>query len=115
LEDLIDARRAFAVGASAPPESLRFAGRPRSPAERPPEDGWGYLRGAMLAALLEERLMSRFGRAWFDAPAAGTYLQELWASGPDGTPESVASSWGLGTMDSSPLLESFRLRKGRES
>jgi len=125
LETLIAARRAWDAlrAENDAPEaarlaSLRAGGRPLAPgeaevAERDEEDAWGRLRGLIFGLLVEERLLSRFGWAWFTLPEAGSLLRELWASEPDGDAGSMASALGLGTMDSAPLLEAFRLGKGR--
>jgi hypothetical protein len=110
FEDLVTLRRALV-------EAPRAGARPLSTGEsasRSTGDESSRVRGAILATLIEERLLSRYGRAWFDEPAAGHYLRDLWAAEPDGDPASMAAAWGLGTMDSSPLIEAFRLRKGRE-
>ena len=63
------------------------------------------LRGEALAALLEEHLLSAFGWRWFLDRAAGRWLTELFAAEPEGTPDEVARSYGLGTMDAHAASE----------
>lgn len=125
LEETIAARLAWANlaarGASSSmwePLQRRAAARPVAPGEGEAADRDAThpatrLRGIMFAVMLEERLLSRFGRAWFTARDAGAMLRDLWAAEPDENVVSMAASLGLGTMDSSPLLEAYRLGKGR--
>ena len=58
--------------------------------------------------LLEERLRSRWGRAWFADRGAGRWLAEVWDAEALEGPEIVADSWGLGRMDAAPLIEGYR-------
>jgi hypothetical protein len=66
------------------------------------------LRGEVLGVLLEDAVMTRFGRGWFENRAAGRFLQEIWEADPEETAESMASSLGLGTIDPAPILDMFR-------
>ena len=74
----------------------------------PDPAGAELLRGEVLGGLLEDDLMTRFGRGWFEKRAAGSYLQELWEADPDETAESMASSLGLGTIEPAPIMDLFR-------
>lgn len=125
LEKLIEARQAWAVLASedAPDRRaallLRAGGRPLAPGEKDgldhdERDPAARLAGISFAILLEERLRTRFGHAWFTRPEAGAYLRDLWAAEPDATPRVMAGDLALGTMDSAPLLEACQ-PKGRVS
>jgi hypothetical protein len=71
---------------------------------------WGasVVRGAILAALLEERLMTRHGRAWFLTREGGRMLHEIWEAEPDETADSVAQVLSLGRMTMDVLVEAFR-------
>lgn len=125
LERTIEARSAWASLASEGRATsdgrrlfARAAGRPPAPgaAEAAAHDGRdadARLRGEALAVLLGERLMTRFGRAWFTLREAGAFLKDFWTAEPDESPRAMAAALGLGTMDSSPLLEAHRPRKGR--
>jgi hypothetical protein len=127
LEALIAARRTWGTLAAddrSPSEaravSLRAGGRVLAPgeaerSERDESDPWARLCGLMFGVLVEERLLSRFGRTWFSLPRAGSFLRDLWASETEGGARSMATAMGLGTMDSAPLFEAFRLGKGRAS
>jgi hypothetical protein len=70
--------------------------------------GAAVVRGAILAALLEERLMTRHGRAWFLAREAGRMLHEIWEAEPDETADSVAHALSLGRMTMDVLVEAYR-------
>jgi len=98
-----EARRALrrALGRPAAVDELRdvLATDPR---------GAAGLRGTVLALLLEERLMSRWGRGWFLEPRAGTFLREVWEAETGQTAESVADGLDLGTIEPTPILDGCR-------
>ncbi len=74
----------------------------------PPSEAGPALRGTAFALLLEERLLTRFGRRWFEQLAARRLLRELWDAEPHEAPEEMATALSLGTMDSAPLIERCR-------
>ena len=126
LERLIETRRAW--GELREPfdrsgrhqMARRTGGRPFSPQEAEgadfdPGTGDAALTGRIFAALVEERLKTRFGHAWFARHDAGTYLRDLWAAEVEETPRRMAEALALGTMDSAPLIESCMPTKGRPS
>jgi hypothetical protein len=125
LEKLIDTRRAWGAAAAegASPSSRdaiarRAGARPLSLAEgdaaaREDGDPSSRLTGLIFATLLEERLLTRFGRAWFCRPDAGTYVRDVWAADCDESPRRMARALSLGTMDSAPLIEACLPMKGR--
>lgn len=76
-------------------------------AEGDPE-GAAILRGTVLGLLVEERLLSRFGRDWVAAPAAHRWLRGLWEAEPEQTAESLALAADLGTIEPTPLLDGCR-------
>jgi len=123
VEKLIETRRAWgelqAPSSREGREALarRTGGRPFSPqegesADLDPGPGDAALTGRTFAALLEERLRTRFGNAWFARADAGTYLRDLWAAEVEETPRRMAEALALGTMDSAPLIESCTPTKG---
>ena len=90
-----------ATGRADPPDARLLAARwDVDPLDR--------LRGSSYAVLLEERLRSRWGRAWFADRGAGRWLAEVWDAEALEGPEIVADSWGLGRMDAAPLIEGYR-------
>ncbi|HEX4825482.1 MAG TPA: hypothetical protein VFV19_14360 [Candidatus Polarisedimenticolaceae bacterium] len=126
VEKLVETRRAWGElrSAARPAErrvlGRRTGGRPLSPEEAETADldlgpGDASLTGRMFAALLEERLRTRFGNGWFARSEAGTYLRDLWAAEVEATPRRMAEALALGTMDSAPLIESCSPTKGRPS
>jgi hypothetical protein len=70
--------------------------------------GASDLRGMVLALLLEERLLTRFGRRWFLDEAAWRQLRECWEAEPDETAESMAAALDLGRIEPTPVLDRFR-------
>lgn len=70
--------------------------------------GAAQLRGTVLALLLEERLLSRWGREWFSAGRAGRFLRECWEAEEEQTAESVANVLDLGTIEPTPILDGCR-------
>ena len=70
--------------------------------------GAAMLRGTVYGLLLEERLMTRFGRGWFRSEAARDDLREIWDAEPGQTAESMAASLDLGTIDAAPMLDRCR-------
>ncbi len=70
--------------------------------------GAAALRGTVLALLIEERLLSRFGWDWFRERGAGRWLQEMWEAEPDTTAESLADALDLGTIEATPMIDRYR-------
>ena len=111
LEEAIAPRAAWARAAG---NERRASGRPETPGagawrfRREGDDSDAVLRGTTYAVLVEERVMTRWGRGWFFDRRAGAYLRDLWAGEAGESPESMAEACGLGTMDPSPLLERYR-------
>jgi len=125
LERVIDARRAWGRAAAEGTDrarraaiALRAGTRRPGPGEEDEDahdelDPVARLAGVSFALLLEERLLTRFGRAWFSRREAGSFLRDLWAAEPDDSPRGMAHNLALGTMDSAPLIEACRPPKGR--
>jgi hypothetical protein len=90
-----------AAGEEPPPEAQDWLDNPDPVAA-------DLLRGEVLGVMLEDTVMTRFGRGWFENRAAGSFLLEIWEADPEETAESMASSLGLGTIDSAPILDRFR-------
>jgi hypothetical protein len=91
----------------------RASGRPtaaacRTPNPRAPIERSAPLRGTLLALHLEERLLSRFGYAFWEARGARRLLEEIGEAERGETAESVAAALGAGTMDASPILDAYR-------
>jgi hypothetical protein len=61
-----------------------------------------------LAALVEERLLTRHGSRWFLDRSAATALQEWWEAEPGETAESMAAASDVGTIEPTPLLDRYR-------
>lgn len=113
-------RRMWARASGLPPwepeqirREERASGRPTSAAyrissPRAPVERSAPLRGALLALHLEERLLSRFGYAFWEAPAGRAFLEETVEAERGETAESVAAALGAGTMDASPILDAYR-------
>jgi hypothetical protein len=91
----------------------RASGGPVTPAhrarvrDRDPSPA-ATLRGTVLGLLLEERLRSRFGRGWFAAPRARSWLRSVWEAEPDHTAETMAAAAGLGEIEPTPVLDASR-------
>jgi hypothetical protein len=66
------------------------------------------LRGAILGLLLEERLLTRFGRAWFDSTRARGWLSTMWEAEPDHAAEELAAAAELGSFEPTPVLDASR-------
>jgi hypothetical protein len=64
--------------------------------------------GEIWAVLLEERLRTRWGRRWFVARGASSWLRDLWLAEPDSTPDAMAREARVGTMTPDALLEACR-------
>ncbi|MBE3597270.1 MAG: hypothetical protein IMX02_00140 [Limnochordaceae bacterium] len=64
-----------------------------------------YLRAWALEVMLRERLVSRFGRAWFTRREAGDFLRELWASGQRDTGDELARRLGYAAVDFEPITQ----------
>jgi hypothetical protein len=75
--------------------------------DRDPRDA-SALRGVVLGVLLEERLLTRFGRQWFLDRAAARFLRECHLAEVGETAESMAGAWGLGTIEPTPVVDAFR-------
>lgn len=90
-----------ATGRDALPED-RAASFSRDPSDA------SSLRGIVLGALLEDRLMTRFGRLWFLDRAAARFLKECFRGEAGETAESMAGTLGLGTIEPTPIVDVFR-------
>jgi len=91
----------------------RASGGPATPAHRERvRDGdpaaAASLRGAILGLLLEERLLTRFGRAWFASTRARGWLTTMWEAEPDHTAEELAAAGELGAFEPTPVLDASR-------
>jgi hypothetical protein len=91
----------------------RAAGRPPTPWQvEAAEDGdprdAAELRGLVLGLLIEERLLSRHGRAWYRSVAARRELREFWEAESGQTAEGVAVALDLGTIEPTPILDRCR-------
>ena len=63
------------------------------------------LRGLAYALLMEESILSRFGRDWYRSAGAYRWLREIW-DGEDGqSVEQMADAAGIGTIDGSPIYD----------
>lgn len=91
----------------------RALARPGTPIERcramdcDPR-GASELRGTALGLLIEERLLTRFGRGWVDEARAWDFLRDCWEAEPDETAESMAGALGVGTIEPTPVLDGCR-------
>lgn len=97
----LDARWRRASG-EAPIPSARAAAW-----DRDPRAAAAWL-GEVWALLLEERLRTRWGRAWFASPTAVSWLRDVWIAEPDADPDAMASQAGVGTMTGDAILEACR-------
>ncbi len=70
--------------------------------------GADELRGTVYALLLEERLLTRFGRRWFLDPAAVRLLREYWDAEAGSSIEEMANALDLGTIEPTPVLDGCR-------
>lgn len=92
----------------------RATGRPATPDQvgrtwdLDPE-GAAVLRGTVLGLLLEERLMTRFGKLWFMDRGAGRFLREFWEGERGETAESMAATLELGRIEPTPIVDLYRL------
>lgn len=91
----------------------RASGRPtcaacRVPAPRPPVERSAPIRGALLGLQLEERLLARFGYAFWGARGARAFLREIGEGERWETADSMATALGAGTMDASPIVDAYR-------
>ena len=74
------------------------------------EDFYGvnYLEAWFLAAQVRAVLVDRFGGKWWSEPAAGAFLEELWAYGSELSSAEVARHLGYDGLDSSYFIEEIR-------
>ena len=91
----------------------RALGRPATPGEKAAvvdgdPRGAAVLRGTVFALLLEERLLTRFGRDWVRDRGARRMLHECWEAEPDENVESMAAALSLGTIEPTPILDGCR-------
>lgn len=63
-----------------------------------------YLRAWALEVMMRERLVERFGRAWFRDPRAGEFLRSLWATGQRDNGDEMARRLGYDGIDFDPLI-----------
>ena len=92
----------------------RATGRPATPDQvRRTWDldprGAAVLRGTVLGLLLEERLMTRFGKHWFMDRGAGRFLREFWEGETGETAESMATTLELGRIEPTPIVDLYPL------
>lgn len=76
--------------------------------------GADYLRAWMLAAMLEDQLVKRFGDRWFNSKDAGKYLLALWRTGQYYDTEGLVRAIGLRDPEASFLIERLRHQAGGE-
>jgi len=74
-----------------------------------------YLRAWFLEAQLTEHLRHRFGPAWYTTPAAGMFLQQLWATGLKEEPAGFARRAGLGALNPAVLQAEIARLAGMRS
>ncbi len=67
-----------------------------------------YFRAWFLAAQIEAHLVKQLGPTWWDQPAAGKALAELWRYGNQLEVDEVAKKLGEPGLRMEPLLEHFR-------
>ncbi len=99
-----------ADGAQADEALARASGLPPTVADRlgaRGRDPYGaaMLRGIVLGLLLEERLLTRHGRRWFETMAARRTLEDGWDAEVGETAESLADNMDLGTIEPTPILD----------
>lgn len=70
------------------------------------------LRAWTLAAMLEEHLIEKHGRNWWDAPAAGAELVKLWERGVRDAPEEIAKAIGEKRLSPKALARFLDRRLG---
>lgn len=63
-----------------------------------------FLVASVLAAQLEDRLVSEFGPGWFSSAAAGEWLTRQWARGYTVSGPALPQSWGLNGPDPAILM-----------
>jgi hypothetical protein len=63
------------------------------------------LEGERVAALLDEHLLTRFGRRWDERPGAAGLLRDLWSEGWGRRVEELLSSLGITDPEGEILLE----------
>jgi hypothetical protein len=95
-------RRLRRATGTEPDPSARAAAWDRDPAAAA---AW---IGTIWAVLLEERLRTRWGRTWFTARAAASWLRDVWLAEPDSTPDAMAREARVGTMTPDAVLEACR-------
>jgi hypothetical protein len=64
-----------------------------------------YLYAWLLEALVRETLLDRFGDEWWRDPAAGDFLEKLWAQGYRPTAGELAAGLGYEELTPVPLVE----------
>ncbi len=99
--DEVEERLENALGRSATPDL-------RSLTLRLDLGGADELRGTVYGLLLEERLLTRFGRRWFLDPAAVRLLREYWDAEDGHSAEEMANALDLGTIEPTPVLDGCR-------
>ncbi len=99
--DEVEARLENALGRSATPDL-------RSLTLRLDLGGADELRGTVYGLLLEERLLTRFGRRWFMDPAAVRLLRECWDAEAGQSVAEMAKALDLGTIEPTPVLDGCR-------
>jgi hypothetical protein len=92
---------------------LRATGRPPDPGRAArvldrDRSGAAVLRGTVLALLVEERLLSRYGWSWFRERAAGLWLAGCLEGEAGETAESMSTASDLGTIEPTPILDRCR-------
>jgi len=80
------------------------------------QDEWLYgadtLRAWILAAMLEEHFVAKYGEAWWQSAEAGKELAALWSRGNRDTPEEVARRIGAKRLDPKALARQLQGRLG---
>lgn len=61
------------------------------------------LRGLAYGLLMEESILSRFGRDWYRSTGAYRWLREIWDGETGQSAEQMADAAGIGTIDGSPI------------
>lgn len=66
-----------------------------------------YLRAWALETHVRGALRARFGRAWFEEPAAGELLRSLWREGQRRDASELAAQLGDGELDFAAMVDDF--------
>jgi len=67
-----------------------------------------YLRAWIFETQLRDYLMTRFGKAWFQVRAAGSFLKEVWETGELYSVEELGAEIGIGPPDPQALTDELR-------